>query len=110
MITTWKLTKSEILVSKYVRLFFLITGLVEVLKVPQLCGRCDHNNIQNSESFRMKLIDISPNDFYFKFNFLLWRSIKDIPKSVEDRMRELATQFNLDYDAMCTNDNTNCAW
>jgi len=38
------------------------------------------------------------------------RSIKDIPKSVEDRMRELATQFNLDYDAMCTNDNTNCAW
>jgi hypothetical protein len=38
------------------------------------------------------------------------RSIEDMPKSVEDRMRELTAQFNLDYDSMCVNDNTNCAW
>jgi len=38
------------------------------------------------------------------------RSIEDMPKSVEDRMRELTAQLNLDYDSMCVNDNTNCAW
>ena len=42
-----------------------------------------------------------------KSNF---RSLKDMPKSVEDRMRELTAQFGLDYDSLCVNDNTNCAW
>jgi len=38
------------------------------------------------------------------------RSIAEMPESVEARFRELATQFGLDYDSMCINDNSQCKW
>ena len=33
-----------------------------------------------------------------------------MPEAVENRFRELAAQYGLDYDAMCVKDNTNCQW
>ena len=42
--------------------------------------------------------------------FHFFRSIADMPQSVETRFRELATQFGLDYDAMCVSDNSQCKW
>ena len=38
------------------------------------------------------------------------RTLDSIPESVEARFRELSTQFGLDYDAMCVNDNTGCPY
>jgi len=38
------------------------------------------------------------------------RALNDMPEAVENRFRELAAQYGLDYDAMCVKDNTNCQW
>ena len=42
--------------------------------------------------------------------YLNIRTLNDMPEAVENRFRELAAQYGLDYDAMCVKDNTNCQW
>lgn len=38
------------------------------------------------------------------------RHLFDLPSDVEVKLREAATSFGIDFDAMCVSDNLNCAW
>ena len=108
-----QIEQSQMLFCRVQTIYFVILTVNNFLSQIvsfQVCQRYNKTHNPDPSDQNRKLLPTNMTKIQlFEINSI-FRSLKDMPKSVEDRMRELTAQFGLDYDALCVNDNTNCAW